>query len=387
MIRNAIYIILFILLLSFPGLSYAQENKTEQIIVSKNEVIDNDYLKTSDSVRISGTINGDAYIAAGTIDVDGNINGDLLAAGGNILITGTVKNDIRIAGGNLTISGAKVGGNITVIGGQILIDKSTSIAGSIVGAGGNLSILGPVGRGVTIGGGQVTIGNNIGGDILAGVGTLSVLNDVNVKGNLTYYSEEKAIISDNASISGKIRHEIIPTPYPKSEVKSPSPIGIFGLLILFKVSDLIMLFILGLLTLIFLPKYSSTAKDYIKSNPIMSLVIGVLAMFLTPIILIALLMTGIGIPLSLFLLVVYLAALWYARIFGIMTIGEIISQKLDKKIGSKWSYVIGIIVYAVLGVIPVISFFSDLLILLLGFGSMMYTKKYYYSILRSKNII
>ncbi|NIO21626.1 MAG: hypothetical protein GTN76_13040, partial [Candidatus Aenigmarchaeota archaeon] len=47
------------------------ESKGKNAVLPKGEVVDSDYFATGRSVTLSGTVKGDAYIAAGTIDFEG----------------------------------------------------------------------------------------------------------------------------------------------------------------------------------------------------------------------------------------------------------------------------------------------------------------------------
>lgn len=355
-----------------------------------NQTITGDYFAASDNVILSGIVEGDAYIAGGTLTVDGTVHNDLMAAGGNLLITGSIDQDVRIAGGNITFSGAKIGGNITVLGGQILIDSATAIGGSVVSAGGNVQILAPVTSEISVAGGNVIIGNFVGGDTKAAVGELSLTNSAAINGNLTYWSENDANISESASVSGIVTRELPPNyNFDGKEVVDGRVVakGLAGAFFLFKLIDTIMLLVVGLIFITLFPAYSDKIVKHIKTRFGMSLLLGLAAVILIPVLALILMVTFFGIPLGILLIVLYAAMLWFVRIFALLIIGRFILDKTNNKGGSYVALIIGVIIYFILEFLPIISFITDLLILLTGVGGLLAVKKQLYTELRNKKLI
>jgi len=385
-----VFFILICLLVIYPILAipvFAQESANSSTLPI-GETSEKDYLAANETVIISGTVMGDAYIAGGSLTIDGTITNDLIAGGGNLLITGDVNGDVRVAGGNVTFSGAKVGGNITVLGGQIIIDNSTSVGGSIAGAGGNIQILSPVPGEINIAGGNIVIGNTVGGDVNAATGELSIASNASVAGDLTYWSENEANISSTASISGLITREAPPSNYDEKVDEKKVAAGITGALFFIKLFDSIMLLIVGLIFIALFPIYADKVTKQIKSNFGMSLLLGLAAVILIPIVSLIIALTLFGIPLSIFIIALYLAMIWFVKIFSLLIIGRFILDKTNNtKKGYAWALIIGTVIYFILGLLPIISFFVDIVIVLAGTGGFIATKKSYYSELRSKKII
>lgn len=374
---------LFFLVVATP-LTYAATKPATSSLLTKNETVNHDYLVAKDNVTISGTVNGDVYAAGGNLNIDGTINGDLLVAGGNITISGVVKNDVRVAGGDITFTNAKVGGNVTALGGQIDIDDTTSIAGSLTGTGGKYKVMGHIGKGVTLGAGQATFGNSIGGDVNAGVGQLSFLPKAQVSGNVNYWSDNEASFAGSASVSGTVKQ------YPpnNNHVNSRAiTTGILGTIFFVKIADILVLLIVGLLLFALFPIYFKNASVYITTHFWMAALIGLIAIIITPIIIGLLFFTVIGIPLAIFLMVVYLFALWIARIFPILAIGQFVFTKSGRKTNPGWAYVVGLVIFIILELIPIVSTITDILVLLTGFGTLLSLKRNYYTNLRTKKLI
>ena len=382
--------IFFILSLAFVSPSFASE-KVKTIVVPQNQTIDNDYFGIAERVEVNGTINGDAYVAGGVVIINGVINGDLLTAGGMVTISGEIKGDVRAAGGNVQVTGADIGGNLTLGGGSANIDKSSNINGSIVIGAGNLQIFAPIGKGATIGGGSVLLANSIGSSVKAASEDLSLSSNAKIDGDLTYWSENDVNLSEGATVSGTITKQLPKdTKIEKADADFAKGVAtaLAGLFIAIKLLDLFWLAIIGLLIVILFPTFSSKTADYASKKAGWALLFGFLTLILMPIIGMLLFATLVGIPIALLLLFVFMIVFWVGRVFAIYALGRFILGKISKKNDSKpLAYLLGLLIYFILCLIPVIGFITSVIVSLAGVGALLATKKGEYTQLRKKNLI
>jgi cytoskeletal protein CcmA (bactofilin family) len=362
--------------LFFAPLSLATNG---EIVLSRDETVNKDYFAAGNTVTVSGTVNGDAYVAGGNVIVDGTINGDLLTAGGNVVIRGRVANDIRAAGGQVTVSG-EVGNSVTVAGGNITITDGARIGGSLVGAAGNLSTFAPIGRGATLAGGQVIIGNMVGGDVAATVGQITLTPGAVVNGNLEYWSSNRARIQSGAQVTGAVTQRVPPQPAEAA----PKDIGriITRAVIIAKLISLISYFVAGLLLIYFFPVHVRRTVAVIRERPWLSLGTGFLAVILIPIIIVLLFMTIIGIPIALILLAAFLILLYLARIYAAVWLGRLIlgyGRSEDKLV---WAFLIGLVIYELVTLIPIVGWIIGALVVFLGLGAVLIEEKDFYRKLR-----
>lgn len=292
---------------------------------------------------------------------------------------------MRAAGGNITISGAKIGGNITVLGGQAVITESSEISGSLVGGAGSLQILSPVARGATFGAGQATIVNSIGGDVLAATGQLSLSPNAKIAGNLTYISTEKADIQEGASVSGKVKQEMPPEALKKAGKDVAKAIGGFAFFL--SLMDITSTLILGLLLIFFLPNYMNNAGTFIRKKFWQSFLIGLIGIIVIPVVAVLFMITLIGVPIGILIFVIYFIFLWLAKIFSIYAIGQAVFARTKNRGHVAWVFVIGLIAYIVLTLIPIINIFTYIIVLLTGAGAFLAMKREYYVALRTKKQI
>lgn len=123
------------------------------------------------SVTITQPVHEDLYVAGGTVTVNAPIYGDLIVAGGTININDTVMNDLLVAGGTVTINGY-VADDIRCAGGELHVLKN--IGGDLVVTGGKVDIANDVAiaGGLMTGGGEVTANGTVNGDVRCAAGNL-----------------------------------------------------------------------------------------------------------------------------------------------------------------------------------------------------------------------
>lgn len=367
----------------------------ETVILSRSETINETYFASGDTVIISGTINGDAYITGGSIEIDGVINGDLLVAGGTIRIDGDISDDIRVAGGQITIDG-RVGKNVTAAGGMITFSESAIIEGGVVAAGGNLIFEAPVTNNIYVGGGSVSIKNQVGGDVMAGVGTLTLGSRSIIGGDLTYWSDEPIIQQSGAQIAGSIEQKeqshkkdsSKAMKYDKNDDKEAQALGFFaGIAVVGLLLKIVSSTIVGLLMLRFLPIFTKQAVEAVENKPWLTLGIGFLTLIVTPIAALILMATVVGLPLGLIALAAYGVGVYLSHIIVSLLIGQKVFAYSKKKVATAWALITGIIIVTIVGALPVIGGLAKFAILLFGLGALVLTEKHVYEQVKEKKLI
>lgn len=375
-----------LLLLLDPVAIVVGESKDETKIstLPAGEVVNKDYFATGDVVEVSGTVNGDVYAFGGQVLVDGKVNGDLITAGGTVTISGDISQDLRAGGGQITISG-QIGRNVTIGGGSVEFTDDADVRGSVLAGAGNITLAAPVGSNIKIGAGNLTISNKVNGDVEAGVGSLRLTSKAQIKGDITYWSDRNASIDENAFVSGKVVKKAAPVA-PKPPIRE-----IFGGFAAFNIFTALVgfvsTFILGLILIKITPNFTKTATSTLGTKIWASLGIGLLALILTPIVFIILLVTVVGFPLGLMLIPVYLISIYVARIFVIYWVGNMIFDRTGRKLHEVWALVLGLVIYYILTLVPVVGSIVTFLTIVFGIGAALIAKREMYLAARSKNII
>lgn len=367
------FVLLFVTTLFLPQLVFAQNPTPTPIVLPKGEVVNKDYFAASNSVTLAGTVNGDAFLAGGTVINEGTVNGDLLVAGGTVEIRGTVTGNVRVTGGQVVIAG-NIGRNLSVAGGSVNVVNSARIGGSLAAAGGSVNVSAPIAKEANVAAGQTTISNSVGGD-LSVAGPVSLTSTAAVAGNLNYWSNNPAQIQPGATIAGQTTQNI-----PSQAQPQPGKaLGTFAAAkTTFSLAYLISYFIVGLLLLKFFPFSLQKISDNILTNPWGSLGVGFLVLILTPIIIFILFITLIGIPIALILLALFLITIFLTKIFVSYVLGQKILKYSNSKAGNIWALIIGLVIYFLLGLIPVIGGLTTFIFTLLGLGALFLQRKMFY---------
>ena len=352
--------------------------------VSRAEVIAGDYFAAGSLVTISGTVNGDVYAFAGQVVIDGRVEGDVIVAAGRVSIAGRVSQDVRIAGGQVTVSG-EVGRNVTVAGGSIELVRGAGLRGGLVAAGGTVHVAAPVDRGARVAAGTLIVSSRIGENVDAAVGTLTLASNAEIQGNVRYMSRQEASVDRGAQIRGRLSRAAPP------DLPGPRPWRLIafltgGTLVLIAVSFVSTL-VLGLLSIRFLPRYHGSAVAILREKPWTALGVGFLAAVVTPVACLLLLATIVGAPLGLIVAVSYLILLYWGRIFVASRIGEAICGRFRAAPGPGWTFLVGLVAYYLLVLIPLIGGLVVGLVVLFGLGAELIGRKQLYLRARQQDLL
>lgn len=344
-----LYLLLASILL-YPVLALAADSAA----TSTPGLVISDVLRVGPNLAISAPVSRDALLLGGDIQINSPVAGDVLALGGNIMINAPVAGDVRVAGGQITIN-SKVGGNVTVAGGQVSFSPMSEVAGS-VGAWA----------------GQVRIAGTVQGDVYTHIGQgadLQIDPNAIISGTLTY----KASSANERLQSGTTAKEVV---YQERVRKQPA-FGRAGYF--FHLLSLFCLLVVGLVIVSMAPKALRRSIEDSLVHPKQNLWWGLLTLLATPVGVILLLFTLIGIPLALILGAGYLMVLYLASIFSGLVVGDSILRYIKKdkshNISLFWAMVLGVVVVWLLGRVPFVGFIITIISIVWGAGMVVRLKR------------
>lgn len=377
-------IVLFLLVLLFIPLAVYAQSPTPYppVVLPKTTIVNHDYFGVGPTVDMEGTVNGDAYLAGGTVLMNGTVNGDVLAAGGQVTINGTAHN-IRIAGGQVIINGT-VNGNVTVAGGNVTFTTGSHIAGSVVGAGGQMLMSSPITKTVNVAGGQITIANTVAGDVSVAAGQFILTPDAKLARTLWYQSQQPAQIENGAAVAGKITHTIPPQPE-----RPAAPFAFFvGINLFASFAMFVIELVIGLLLISLLPNYTKRVVTFMRQKVWWALGMGILAWIITPFALLLLAVTLIGIPLAVVLLFFVFIASYVGRILAAVFFGNWLVRLTNRKqVNMFVALLVGLIAVEIISWIPILGGLFAFVLTAIGFGAVLILERDYYIELRAKKVI
>lgn len=342
-IRYVSFIVVFTLLLLVGSPASAVLDYKDKQIVGADSVIDDDLLIHGDNVDIRGTVLGDVIACGGSVRISGNVTGDVMACGGRVSINGIVGDDVRIGAGEVVIEG-NVGDDIFVGAGSIKVSDGAYIGGDMFFGSGRMEARGEVAGNIEGGAGEVTLAGPVGGNVELDVGTIDVLSTARINGTLKYTSQKEVTFPPGTVIKevSFIRQE------PAGIPSIPRTISLFiGWLIRF-----IYLLIISLLVLVLLPDHVEAVARNIPKNPLLNLVIGFALVVIGFVGSLVFMVTVIGIPIGLVVLIVTIFALYAARLYFGLWLGRRIYAWIGKESKPWMDMVLGVLILSILTSLP-----------------------------------
>ncbi len=365
-----------------PGLAatFLQEENIEI-----TEAVKDNVYAVGEHISTTKSINGDLFAAGGTIDIGGAVQEDTLLAGKTITITGTVTGDVRAAGESIVISG-NVNGDVLAAGANITIEKTSTVRGDVVLMGGTLTLLGTVRGDVRVMGGEVVIAGAVLGTLDAKAGKLTISNTMSGISSLA----AKDLILTNAASFAKDIHYWTPGDVDfgtkargtvtKDSVLQPGLQGgkavvafLFGISLFVFLAGALVILLIVLIT----QKSLATAARKLSDAPGKAALTGFLFFFLTPLLIVLLMLSVIGAPLGLLALALYIFSFFFAPIFTSVVLAKWFQMYQKWNMGKFMFFLLCLITFIFLELlilIPVIGWIMKAALICMGFGAILQFK-------------
>lgn len=367
--------------LSFLNIAQAKVISSEEpFTVAEDEVINDDLFVGAQSVTVRGTIKGDLYAAGMNVDIKGTIEGDVLAAGMIVTIEGQIKGCVRAAGMQVNLTNSQIEGSALVVGALIDIDQNTKVGGSIIPLAGTATIAADTQRNIVGATGQLTLAGKVGKNVQVASEELTISKGANITGDLTYQSNNQAQIASEAKIGGTIQ-QLLPKVLTQKPIETPSLPGLQGFVqkiaLGARIWSYLASLIVGLVFLFLFGKQVEKIADQILKEPLPSLLWGFLAIVLVIPIFILLMITVVGIQLGILMLFLLALAIYSVQFFAGILFGRSLLSLLNREnISIYWSLTIGLAVYQILIQVPWLGFLLGLGSIFFGLGSiLLYLRK------------
>ena len=134
---------------------------------------------------VMDSVPGDAILAGGNLSFSGATGGDYLGAGGNEAISGRIHGSLRAAGGAIRVA-ATVDRNATITGGKVDLDSAAVIGRSAYLFAGAIQVDGAVRGTLLAAGGTVTLNGVVGANVEVAADQLRIGPHAQIVGNLRY---------------------------------------------------------------------------------------------------------------------------------------------------------------------------------------------------------
>jgi cytoskeletal protein CcmA (bactofilin family) len=373
--------ILLLIVLLIPSAVLAFNVKTaNSIYVEKDEVVEGNMYVVSNNITIEGAVNGDLVALAQNITVKGKVAGDIISASQNLNVEGEIGGNIRSIANTISLINTKVNRNVNLVGTNVLIGKNSNIGwdtlilasvaemrgtvqGFLHGMADKLLISGNVNKNVSF---TINPNNNYYEDE-----PIEIMEGSSIKGDFNYSYKENLNLNDSL-ITGTIN-------FNEKNIENNWQKNIWNFII-----SVFSALVVGLVFISLFRKEMTIIQEKVNSRYKKSLLLGLGIFFLTPIISIILMMTIIGIPLGLIMLILWFIMLYFAQIIVGLGIGKQIRETLFKlkQKNIMADLIIGVTVLYLLFAIPIFGNIITFLSALLGLGVIWRYKKFRISSLK-----
>lgn len=377
MFKKLLVLITVFSVFAFPTQALAKVMYEEKgsVTVAKTETVDDDLFIGADSVTIDGNVLGSVFAGTANYVQSGSIKGDLVLGTGNAMITGSVTGDIYLGAGDVTLTKANIGGNIIAGAGNLTIDKDSKIGGSLITGAGNLKNYASVGRSVMAGAGVMLLDGKVGKEVRVGGGEIALGPNANIAGNFAYAlgEEESNLTQDPKAVVGGSTSRYMPPAQAKADMdKAREDMNKFGMVASrgWLVISFIGSLLLGFLLLKLFPKTSMGLSTQIKSDLLRSLGIGFLIVVFALPVLLVLSLTIIGLPLAGMLVLVLCIAIHLAKLAASYALGRFIATQFNwNKMGVYATAFIGLAIFYLLRGLPGLGWIASILFTWTGLGA------------------
>ncbi|MES2134939.1 MAG: hypothetical protein V4449_01695 [Patescibacteria group bacterium] len=346
------------------GTVQAAQMQAEKTLTISEALSENAYL-VGQEVYISATARKDLLGAGGKVTVNAPVAGDLMLGAGSINILDEVAGDVRVAGGDVTIS-KSIGGDLLVFGGTVVILPGATIEGDVLLVGGSVDVQGTLNGSFRVYGGEATLNGIVVGPAVIKVSeTIAFGEKADFRSSLSYSAPAEATITEGA----KLGDEVVFTMQDTKPQRSVAG-GIFAF-----IGVLMIMKFIGMLTAALVVTYAfKNASLALSTGAIQKFWqmtgIGLIATVVTPIAILLLFVSVIGMYVGFLVAVLYIFALLTAGIFMCIIAGGFLSKLIKKEIQVNWVWVLaGTILVFLLPFIPVLGWVALVLLFFNSIGA------------------
>lgn len=332
--------------------------------VAKNEVVDGTVIATGDDIVIEGSVHGDIICAGKSVTISGRVEGDIMCAGSTIKISGPVLGDVRVAGSSIEI--ANEVGNVTALGDTVTFTPMARVGRDIILAAQNVNVESHTGRDIFGAVKNLTLSSTVGGHVRVWGDAVTLRTSAVIAGSLIYTSPNSAVIEKANAVKGQVDHiqPAVTNPVARSAMTQ----------LLFSLFWFVSMALLGGVLLMLHPRLLLLTSARIHGKLWASVGWGVVGLIGVPMVALVAMVTFVGVPLGVFILLVWLVALLLAQLLAAHALGLWLLQKFQVAMAMRLQYflslLIGLLILALLGVIPVVGPLVSFVALLAGLGSL-----------------
>jgi hypothetical protein len=287
-----------------PAAAAYDGREGDNVVISKDEVINDDLFVGGNTVIVDGTINGDLIAGGQTVTINGKVSGNLVAAGSDVTVNGEVGYDVIALGAAVTIGpDARIKHNAYTAGASVESQAGSQIGGSLlIGAGQGL-VSGQITNDLLVGANRLRLEGTVGRNAKIAVDTtntgfsprymygpnmppmpyvqagLTFGPEAHVAGSLEYVSSQT--VAGATGVASQVTHTLPPQDQQLSrELAQRQSTSSYAFDTLRR---LVALLLVGLLIAWLAPRWITVPAEKLLERPLPSLGIGLVGLVAAPI--------------------------------------------------------------------------------------------------------
>ena len=343
--------------------AHAAEFRVEEdgtVRVSEGETIEDTVFLGGNTAIMAGTIDGDLFAGAEQVEITGTVHGNVYTAGESVRVSGVVDGNLHAAGENVDVS-TKLGGSGFLAGQRVMVNAEGDLARGAFVAGETVQSRGRVGRDLFFAADEMSIDGSVERNV-SGYGTQVAVGSASTIGGdftVTVPRDDAVEVRDGASIAGVTNINI------DEEREHRAFVGVA--FYLWMIAKALAMLLVGWLLVTVFPKLRPSVPES-SGEVLKNMGVGFLALVATPVAIVLLLVTVIGIPIALALGMLYGMLLFLSTLVVADFVGQRFTFGGDTGTGDALRTGVALFAILFLTSIPFIGGGLNFLITILGAG-------------------
>ncbi len=343
--------------------------QSECYLIPEGETKEVDLYTWARSIEIAGTLDGDIVAGFQEGIISGVVTQDLNGASETMLITGEVGDDVRFACETFYVEG-RIGGDLIVAARDVQIREGAVVEGDVIIASGTATIDGRIGGRVRVMTGFLDMDGVIDSNAeITTDGGIRFGPNARIEGDLSYEGPSRMDVPDGV-VAGDItyRHHV------KEEFAPEFNFPAVGLVM--QLLGFITAMVAGSIIVALTSDHARRTAEIIRTKPLKSLGIGFVTYICMPLVLVVLLVLIITAPLMLVATMAYLIALYIARFYVAIWLGNLILGRGGRTdVSPVPAMLLGLVIVYLLTAIPFVGTVIGIIVIFFGLGALLQRKE------------
>ncbi|HYW68573.1 MAG TPA: polymer-forming cytoskeletal protein [bacterium] len=352
-----------------PGHGNIDIKQTECYLVPEGDTVEVDLYTWAECLEIEGTLDGDIIAGFQEGKVSGVVTQDLNAVCQTMRITGEVGDDVRVACEMFYLDG-HIGGDLIVACKDVYFSDTAVVDGDVIIASATVNFDGYIGGRARIYTGFADLSGTIEGNTeVTTDGGIRLGPDLHIMGDLFYEGPMEIVVSGSA-VEGEVTYKRVVKDDVDIDFNFPG-VGLFLQFIGF-----IMALVAGTIIVALTSDHARKTAEIIRTKPLKSLGIGFVAYICMPLVLLLLLVFILTIPLMFVVGLAYAIALYIAKFYFSIWLGNMILGRGGKMdVSPIPSMLLGLTIVYLVTAIPFVGTLVGIVIIFFGLGALLQRKE------------